>query len=294
MNVDLHYRMRFKHTNLNNQWTDHWPIGHFYSPYPDRNWLFLTPNVYEKSLYPKMVGIDLRTEAQKEFALTFHGYESQPKWEREKNAHRYFIDNGSFGYGDSLSLKAILARYQPRRYIEVGCGWSTAALLDIRDACKYDFDLHCIEPYPDTLNYVLRAGDKSAFTLYQEPLQEVPLELFTSLKQNDILFIDCSHVSKFGSDVNRLFFEILPQLNPGVVVHIHDIFYPFEYPRKWLFKEKRAWSEGYLLRAFLTFNPKFEILYWYDYLKIEHFGWLEENNLSHIPPYGAMWLRRVS
>jgi hypothetical protein len=89
------------------------------------------------------------------------------------------------------------------------------------------------------------------------------------LKANDILFIDSTHVSKTNSDVNYLFFEILPRLQTGVLVHIHDIFFPFDYPREWIL-EGRSWNEAYLLRAFLQYNPRFEIVLFNDYLQTLH------------------------
>ena len=85
------------------------------------------------------------------------------------------------------------------------------------------------------------------------------METFAALEGGDILFIDSTHVLKTGSDVVRLYNEIVPRLNAGVIVHIHDIFYPFEYPRDWVL-EGRAWSEAYLVRVFLAFNSEYEIL----------------------------------
>jgi hypothetical protein len=99
-------------------------------------------------------------------------------------------------------------------------------------------------------------------SLRREPVQQTPQAFFEELGPGDILFIDSSHVSKCGSDVNHLVFQVLPRLAPGVRVHVHDVFYPFEYPRNWVLEEGRAFNEDYLLRAFLTFNTAYEILAW--------------------------------
>jgi hypothetical protein len=115
-----------------------------------------------------------------------------------------------------------------------------------------------------------------------------------ALRSGDVLFVDSSHVAKIGSDVNSLFFDVLPNLAPGVVVHVHDIHYPFEYPKDWVF-EGRAWNEAYLLRAFLTMNTDYEILLFNSYLSCFHIdevaqlmpGW-------RINPGGSIWLRRRS
>src|ERR1044071_9524271 len=97
-------------------------------------------------------------------------------------------------------------------------------------------------------------------TLIEKNVQEINLEFFSQLESGDILFIDSSHTVKIGGDVNYLFLEILPRLKPGVIVHVHDIFLPFEYRRDWVMDEFRFWSEQYLLQAFLTFNSEFEVL----------------------------------
>ena len=103
-----------------------------------------------------------------------------------------------------------------------------------------------------------RPGDLDG-NLRQQTLQSVGVEVFEELGRGDILFIDSTHVSKLGSDVNYLFFEILPRLRSGVRVHIHDVFFPFEYPPKWIAKGI-AWNENYLLRGFLQYNDKFRIV----------------------------------
>ena len=86
------------------------------------------------------------------------------------------------------------------------------------------------------------------------------VDTFKSLEKDDILFVDSSHVSKVGSDTHYLFFEVMPTLSSGVLVDVHDIFWPFEYPADWI-REGRAWNEAYLLRAFLSFNPAFKIIF---------------------------------
>jgi len=118
--------------------------------------------------------------------------------------------------------------------------------------------------------------------------------VFEQLDENDIFFLDSSHVSKTGSDVNYLIFEILPALKPGVLVHIHDILYPFEYPEEWVLKERRSWNESYLLRAFLQYNSAFEIVYWNNFVwhrMHEELGGLMPLCLEN--EGGSIWLRRM-
>ena len=123
---------------------------------------------------------------------------------------------------------SILTTLRPKRIIEVGCGFSSAIALDVRDQELHDLELTFIEPYPDRLYDLLEEGDNKTATIHKSILQDVPIETFDVLEKDDILFIDSSHISSPGSDVNMLFFKILPRLKPGVVVHLHDIFFPFD------------------------------------------------------------------
>jgi len=124
----------------------------------------------------------------------------------------------------------MIRHLKPARFIEAGCGMSSCVILDTLEAMKLNTRLTLIEPYPEFLLQLIQPGDRGRFELKQQCMQDVPLDLFTSLEDGDILFIDTSHSSKIGSDVNHIFFQVLPLLKKGVYVHFHDIWYPFEYP----------------------------------------------------------------
>jgi hypothetical protein len=177
--------------------------------------------------------------------------------------------------------------------IEVGCGFSSCVILDTLEASQLDTQLTLIEPYPETLLANIRPADKARFELKPDLIQNTPLDVFARLDAGDILFIDTSHVSKIGSDVNFIIFEVLPLLKPGVVLHFHDIFYPFEYPREWLAKGI-FWNEAYILRAFLSFNPEFEILFFNSYLN-HHLSVADKSRCPLIweDPGASLWLRRT-
>jgi len=114
------------------------------------------------------------------------------------------------------------------------------------------------------------------------------------LKEDDILFIDSSHVSKIGSDLNYIFFEILPHLNSGVLIHFHDIFYPFEYPKKWILERNMVFNENYILRAFLEYNSAFNILIFNDFLQYYYKDWFSENMPLCLKNQGqSIWLRKL-
>ena len=243
------------------------PPGHFYSPIPNladverrRHVVFSRPS--------ELAGIDLRPDDQLallERIAPF--YSEQPFGESPGAGLRYGFENPAFGYCDALVWHCMLRHLKPRRVIEVGSGYSSCVLLDT-NATFFDWGISCtfIEPYPDLLYSLMHAGDRQRVDVVVSNLQNVPLDRFLELEAGDVLFIDSSHVTKTDSDVNYAFFEILPRLAPGVVVHVHDILYPFEYPAEWVF-QGRAWNEAYLLRAFLLFNARFEITLWNSWLE---------------------------
>jgi len=209
---------------------------------------------------------------------------------------RYFFENAMFSYGDAIPLFGMIRSRRPGRIIEVGCGYSSALLMDINDVFfAREIELTFIDPYPATLMSLLRGDDeyyRSRVT--QRPLQEIPTDVFTKLQANDLLLLDSSHVSKVASDVNDYFFRILPALAPGVLVHVHDIFYPFEYPQAWVIDDGRSWNEAYLLRAFLQYNDRFKIVYFNDYMH-RRFGNLLKAYLPVCAENGGggIWLEKT-
>ena len=150
-----------------------------------------------------------------------------------------------------------------------------------------------IEPQPQLLRSLLTEEDLTRVAILETKVQEVDLDRFSELKANDILFVDSSHVSKVGSDVNHIFFKILPALQSGVFVHFHDVFYPFEYPLEWVY-EGRAWNETYLMRAFLQYNNQFEIQLFNTFIDWFH----KEKYFRDMPLVqkntgGSIWLKKL-
>jgi predicted O-methyltransferase YrrM len=271
------------------------PPGHYYSPIPSdadierhRQRLRLDPPV-------AIHGIDLHDDEQVallERLATF--YRSLPFSADRQPAVRYYFDNDQYSYADAIFLYSMLRHVRPQRIIEVGSGYSTAVMLD---TIERFFDqpprLLCIEPHPERLLSLIATDDLRRLELLQVGVESVGLDPFKALQAGDILFIDSTHVAKLGGDVNRLMFEILPVLAPGVVVHFHDIFFPFEYPLAWI-EENRAWNEAYLLRAFLSYNRAFEIMLFNHYVALTHEGLLRRDfPLCLRNPGGSLWLRRA-
>jgi predicted O-methyltransferase YrrM len=224
------------------------PPGHFYSPVS-------TEEDIERALSwdDPPNGIDLRETEQLELMKALEPYLSMFVSDR-------YVTTGNKQYGpvDAVVLQAMLRHYRPKRIIEVGSGHSTSVMLDTAQHFLPELKITCIEPYPDRLLGLLRTGDSDRIELLVTPVQDVCLQTFEALGPNDLLFLDSTHVVKHGSDVLWEVLHVLPRLAPGVVVHVHDIHWPFRYPEGWL-REGRDWGETYLWHSFLAFNKAWPI-----------------------------------
>lgn len=259
--------------------------GHFYSP------LTAPADVARASVWAEntpstLPGVDIAADQQLILAdklVTFlkEGFPGP----------RYTPDHGiMYGPADGAIYRGMLNNLRPARVIEVGSGFSTAILLDEIDHSLPETNVTCIEPYPQRLYGLLKESDHKRLTLHTKPVQDVPLDVYGQLGPGDVLFIDSTHVVKAGSDVNWLSLHVLPHLVKGVVVHFHDIFWPFEYPKEWL-DEHRDWTENYLLHAFLIGNASWEILLFSSWLWRCHPEVVPSHLAGEDP--GSIWLRRV-
>jgi predicted O-methyltransferase YrrM len=271
------------------------PSGHFYSPFPDLDELTKrAPAIWD--IDKEMVGVDFRVDEQLAMFETMVGLidDDLPFPADKGDEYRYYFDNPAYSWSDGMVLHAMLRHIKPRRIVEVGSGYSSAMTLDTTERwLDGATDLVFVEPYTELLRSLLRPGDEHRVTIHEQAVQDVDLGVFTALEAGDVLFIDSTHVAKAGSDVNHLYFEVLPRVAEGVWIHIHDIFDPFEYAEAWV-REGRAWHEAYLLRALLTLNDTFEIRWFQDYMWHHHHQLLE----SRLPLMaknsgGNIWLQRA-
>lgn len=277
------------------------PPGHYYSTIPSK--ADVSRWAVAKWLQPPeaMAGVDFNVDGQLAMLAALGPLTETVTFADDAGgATRFWWDNDGFSPGDATVLAGMLMHYQPKRVVEVGAGYSTAVMLDVSERYLAEPPhIVCMDPEPGRLRSVLR-GDEARLTIHETIVQNLPIELFTTLEANDILFIDSSHVLKLGSDVSLLLLDVLPRLNPGVVVHIHDIATSFEYPLEW-YEEGRAWNEAPALRAFLAFNQAYEILYFCDYMnRFQTEAVARRMPLALRPPKGApegntsvsFWMRR--
>ena len=264
----------------------------YYSPIPDLD--ALPPAIWVEAA--PTPGVELRIDASLAFLqgeLAPFIAEYAPPDGPPGTAHGYRRDNSMYGMVDGEVLYAMVRHLRPGRIVEIGAGWSTRVIRDAIDAiardgrpvpCHRIFDPHAGE-------VVERLGD--GLDLVPLPAQEIPTEAFDELIAGDILFIDTTHTVKPGGDVLRLILQVLPRLAEGVVVHIHDFFRPFEYPRFLMEEFGAYWQEQYLVQAFLAFNERFEVM-----IANHALGRLRRDEvaavipgLPAVCPGSALWLR---
>ena len=225
--------------NLNNKINQQgfFDAGHYHSPIPDKNSIKeLTINKRQISL--SLQDIKINKKNQKAILNDYiQFYDSIPFPIDKNEKFRYYFNNDYFSYSDAIFLHSFLLYNKPKRIIEVGSGFSSAVILDtVEMFLSNKPEIIFIEPNLDRLNNLIFKRDEDNCKIINSVLQDTPLEIFSKLKSGDLLFIDSSHVVKYGSDLQMLFFNIMPILSKGVFVHFHDIFYPFEYPYEWLKK----------------------------------------------------------
>jgi len=271
----------------------HVPPGHAYSPIPSADDVARAVR-RAREAGADLTGIDLAAHDQlRLLADLLPFYAGLPPWDGG-GAHRFRYDNDWFTYADAVCCALLLRRLRPRRVVEVGCGFSTALALDVDELYLGGRTLFTfVEPDPERLRSLVPAGELSG-RLLARPVQDVPLAVFESLAAGDVLLVDSSHVLKAGSDVQHLVDEVYPRLASGVHLHVHDVFFPFEYPPPWL-QTGCSLNEAYVVRTMLSAGAAWQVVLWDSYLERFHGAWLAE----HMPlllagsfPTGGIWLRR--
>jgi hypothetical protein len=276
-------------------------LNHFYSPIPDVAELRNRANFWKKPAL--LSGVDMNLKGQEQTlqkVIKPYTAELMDKVGMAPRTAPYHWQNHAFGPASAFTLYGMIRHFKSSQIIEVGSGFSTtisawATLQNNKEGVKTKFV--AIEPYP---NSRLKHGLSGVSKLIQKKVEDVKPEFFEKLGKNDILFIDSSHVSKVGSDVNYLFLEILPRLKPGVIVHVHDIFFPYHYPKDWVVKSGRFWNEQYLLQAFLACNDSFRVLWSGSYFHANEEGLLKKTlpvivGVSDRENYysSSFWFQRV-
>ena len=231
--------------------------NHFYWPIQDSRKL----DTYDFGKTFPLNGISMDVDAMKMRLKNFRQYQAE-----YKPLHH---ECGYSSNGDGAILYSMLRELRPNKIIEVGSGYSTVvmdnALKKNQEEDGIDRQIISVEPYPKP---VLRdlVANSNVVSLIERRVEQLDESFFQQLCAGDMLFIDTSHVVDIANDVHYLYLRILPQIPVGVVIHIHDIRFPYEYPRDWVLKARKHWAEQYLLHMFLAFNESFEIMFASNYL----------------------------
>ena len=272
------------------------PAGHYHSPVVDPSLVKDYVSKERGAGLDDIPGVPLEIGGMRKLwseNLTF--IQSTPFTDEVSAKNRYNYLGGPYPWGDAITLRMMMHHFRPRRIIEIGSGYSTACMLDSAEHSSLSgLNLTCIEPYPDRLLSLLREGDLDSLTLIDRPVQEVPATIVDSLEKNDILFIDSTHVMKTGSDVHYELFHLIPRLAPGVVIHVHDVEFPFEYPDQWIFESNYSWNEAYALRAFLMFNPEFRVVFWNSLFARSYTAAIRDEYPTFLRnPGTSIWIERI-
>lgn len=265
---------------------------HYYSPTVERSDLR-----YPLTTPRNLAGIDFNLPAQKTLISQFRYKEELiaiPHVKADELSYGY--DNNMYGPGDAEMLYSIIRHFKPKRIVEIGSGQSTLVGTLAINANKatdpsYHCSYTCVEPFE------VPWLEKLGVDVVRRKVEELDQTLIEKLDKNDILFIDSSHVIRPQGDVVCEFLELLPKIKPGVIVHVHDIFTPRDYPEKWVITDQRMWTEQYLLEAFLSFNAEFEVVIALNMLHFDYREVLKDacpvlmQNPDRYSP-GAFWFRR--
>ena len=271
--------------------------GHYYSPMYDARELLAEPA--RSRVWPvvphEQPGIDYNAAAQRAFLRDVCAQQERLEFdvEGDPEGDRYYTLNGQYPALDGWALEAVLRHARPRTIVEVGSGFSSLLTARVnREQLGGGARFVCIEPYPR--NFLTR-GVEGISELLVERVEHVDLDVFESLRAGDVVFVDTSHTVRTGNDVVWIYGQILPRLAPGVLVHIHDVFLPGDYPEQWV-REGWGWNENYLVEAFLQFNHGFEVvlaMQWAVQFALPEllaaFPGAEQHGLAS----GSLWLRRV-
>lgn len=269
---------------------------HFYSPVPD------VPDLDRRAVWGRhseLPGLDFAPAEQlRRLAELGKQFGDECSWPAQNTGDptRFFSENGGFSFGCAAAVHCLIRAHRPKRVIEVGSGNSSLVIAGALERNGQKCEYTVVDPYPGP---IVRNRLPRVSHLREERVELVELDLFETLEEDDVLFVDSGHTVRVGGDVNYLILDVLPRLRPGVVVHFHDIPMPAEYPRVYASAEafRVLWTESYLLQAFLAFNASFDILLAMSWLMQEH---LEEFQAAfphydpkqHAAMSGSFWIRR--
>ena len=266
---------------------------HYYSPIPDIR--KLPPEIFERD--SDLIGLDMNDDLQIDFLKNvfpkyLHEYNNFP--EVSDNDYFFSFNNANIVSFDVEVVHSFIREFKPKKIFEIGSGSTTLILGNALSLNCNNGLLTAHDPYPGGN---VRSGKiPGLHELDIRKAEEIEPSYFLQLEENDVLFIDSTHVVRIGGDVLHLYLDVIPRLKKGVLIHIHDILFPKEYFKDWVLKNRYFWSEMYLLQGFLAFNNAFEILWCGSYMHCKY----NQKELKKVFPHynpkinfpGSLWIRK--
>lgn len=257
---------------------------------PQFNFNGLGKNLYNSRNLPG-INLNLKEQIHNLSNLVYKNELIELELEKKSPSYKFCIKNTFFEHGDAEIYYQLIRHLKPKNILEVGSGHSTLIALE---AIKKNLEMNqiktqitCVEPYEN--NWLNDLDIK----ILRKKIEDVEKSYYLNLASGDIFFIDSSHIIRPRGDVLKIFLEILPMLNKGVIVHIHDIFTPKDYPEQWIIRENKFWNEQYLVETLMMNNNKYEIYLLLNYLKNNAY-----DKLTKVCPYlkkyhepGSLYLR---
>ena len=293
--VGLSYKFKGGYASLNNALLKNGLVIHhknYYGPFVSSDDLH-KPLDIERNI----PGLQLDLKNQLNFLKNFNYVDELMSLPNSTGSElKYAYINSMFGPGDAEILYGMIRYLKPRRLVEIGAGSSTliaqeAIKKNQQEDQEYICSHICVEPYEN--KWLEHLG----IEIIRKKVEELPVSFFKTLRDKDILFVDSSHVVKPQGDVLFEIFDIYGSIEPGVYIHVHDIFTPRDYPGEWIVDDRRLWHEQYILEAFLSFNTEFEVVCALNWLWKNHPELLNKacpvltSRLSNNP--GSFWFKRV-
>ena len=266
-------------------------LNHYYEPQFD----YRKPN---PALFQdrRLTGVNWNVPGQMEMLEKFvFSAELENIPHKKPRTLKFYLNNGAFESGDAEYWYQIIRAIKPKRIFEVGSGNSTLMAISAinkneEEDPNYKCEHLCIEPYE------MPWLENSGVSVVRKRVEDVKLSFFSQLEKDDILFIDSSHIIRPQGDVLFEYLELLPSLNVGVIVHVHDIFSPKNYLKEWLQDEVKFWNEQYLLEAFLSHNDSWQIVGALNFLHHNHY-----EKLKSVAPFlgserepGSFYLQKIA
>lgn len=267
----------------------HLQPNHYYWPLNDLAFLREHPETWTRAAVPADVDWDIDAQLEALARIAAYAGELDDVRDGPVSTPGEYVWGTQFPKGDACVYYGLVRQLVPRRVVEVGAGYSSLVLRRALEANGGECEVTLVEPEP---NWNVLGTLPPDWNVVEKPVQLVDPACFEALEAGDILFYDGSHCVHTGSDVNWIFFEVLPRLAEGVWIHVHDLAWPWDYPVQWVLDEGISWNEQYLVQAFLMNNDAYRVR-----LAVSMLGTTSPHQVNELLPGmvgGSVWIEKLA